>query len=425
MPRKGIPIWTQSHRVAFLLGLALVLVKGVMATGPGRHVDTRYFFAAGKCLLGGESPYDLAAFRMCWQEALSIPFRSAYLFPPVSFLYAVTLAPFSWAEARVLADCFGVLSFGFLAAALMRLVKPSLRTRNEALASSAWLLFALTGSGVLGSIFVGQGSVMVSAAVAWVLVGMRESRAWPFALGTVFATVKPQISLVAVLLGWLCRPKQLQRLKIGVATTLILGAALGLVVYGDTLSDYRESLAHHSSSRFTGLAPGDRLYGLPDLLSSASGIELRGLLVVPVWFVAMWLILNRWKPQRGPIDQPEVIAFVVLLGAFLFPIKGYDFAVFAIVFAMIGTMRFRLQAILAVPMILLWRPALADRLLALLGQFESLSSIALVNTVILLVLATLAARLLWPVVSGRHAARESAWHEGVGTVARNEPGNDA
>ncbi len=110
----------------------------------------------------------------------------------------------------------------------------------------------------------------------------------------------------------------------------------------------------------------------------------------------MWLILDRWKPGRGCLDGPEAIAFVVLIGAFLFPIKGYDFAVFSIVFAMIGTMPVVLQAILATPMMILWRPALGEMFLTWVGLSNS---IALVNTMILVVLATLGARLVWPIAT--------------------------
>lgn len=342
-------------------------------------------------MLEGRSPYELAAFQGCWEASLGVPFRSSFVFPPTSLPYAALLGAFSWEGATVVADAFNLLGFILLAIALVRLVKPSLQRRLSYPVSAAWLLAGLTSSGVLGAIFVGQGSVLVAASLAWFFVGVRDAKPGPFVLGTLFATVKPQLSTMALAYGWLSKPRRLWLSKMIAVAVGGAAAVSAWAAFPGLAADYRESLSHHAASRFTGLAGDERLYGLPDLLQSGDHNEKFALIIAILWFGVVWYFAGRWKRAEGGVDSPEIVALVTLAGLFCFPVKVYDFAVLSIVFAMVGAMQFRLQLVLALPMLVLWRPVVGKWLSS---ASANVSAYMVVNTAMLVVLATLSASLL-------------------------------
>ncbi|MEM8699840.1 MAG: glycosyltransferase family 87 protein, partial [Pseudomonadota bacterium] len=321
-----------------LIAAALVLLATYpLARGEGVErvlaYDARYLHAAGHCLWQGLSPYDLTAFRGCWEEATGEGLHSSFVLPPVSFILALPMGLMPWLAAEALFDFVQIAACAALAMVLASLAGMGKATEPRArLTAALWVALALIGHGVVVTVIVGQYAIFTALGIALAVLGQRSGRGWMLALGTLLALWKPHLSLMVLTLLWLGPPLAFWRWKLAVLAVLAALAAAVLAIDPDPAVHFAASMQEHLQNRHTRLSEPGGLNGvlaLPGLVSQVSGLTLSLLIAGLV----AWLALA-WRVQRNcasGIDRAwPVIGCAIVFGAFLVPHKTYDLAIYSV-----------------------------------------------------------------------------------------------
>lgn len=346
--------------LAICIVMGSIFYSGVVTRGVAKDVDARYFYVAAKCWSVGESPYQPqiyeAAFSSTFGTSPSAVF-AGYL--PTIITIILPMAFFSWPIASVLFSLMNFVAAMALFWACYFLIVDATKGRLQ-LSSWIWLVVASTIGGVAGTIFTGQTSVFVTAAMALALVGCRLQRTLLVVIGLVICSAKPHLSGPIALFILLFEP--LQRRAVAIA-----GAVSGAIclyaawVDGNLLHSYTNSIRAYSA-----IAENDpnRQIGVVPLLQSL-GIAPQACqwiawsLLLVILVIAGRLLLR----TRQPFGQNSLVVMLIVLSVGIArPIHGYDVCSYSVGIAMIAVLSRRMQLILAFPALIIWRPGILTKL---------------------------------------------------------------
>jgi len=404
--------WLATHAVsvvAVIMVAGSVFVAGVARHGGAKDIDARYLYAAAKCWSAGKSPYVAQVFSSTYRTIFGVaPTSDFFAYPPTVTSIALPLALFQWPVA---ARLFSLANF----AAAMVLFWACYRLVREELGHSLrpshwfWVVLASTVSGVPGTIFTGQTSVFIAAAVAIAIVGSRCQRSWLTVVGFTIAGFKPQLSAPALLLILWLERRQRPAALIGVGMWVGV-SAYAIAIDPHFVQNYLNSLSRYHSVAENTLANEFGLVrllvrcGLGHALAQIIGLTCAvSILGEIVWFVR--------RSGRTLSSTPLALMLMIFSTAVFLPIHDYDLCFYATGLALIATLTRRYQVALCVPALLIWRPAPIHKLnpVAMPDLVPMLAWLSL----LICSSAILAARLQY----GRTLT--------VGTVERNELGEPA
>lgn len=181
---------------------------------PDRHLsrseqllggDYRWIYVAGKCWLQGVSPHKIENFYPMWEKELGLhptaPVPLAY--PPTLALVAVPLALFSWDHSRVIFDILNFISMMLCFFFVYRILVDLLGIESM----NSRLLFALA---MTANLFPVTRVLHTGQTVFFVVIGMLatvyflgKKREWLAAFFSMFASIKPHLSLFLFLILFL------------------------------------------------------------------------------------------------------------------------------------------------------------------------------------------------------------------------------
>ena len=176
-------------------GLALVFLFATAhgaSDYAGRPLGSDFssFYAAGRLMLMGHSPYDEAAVRAMEQALFgsATPFYS-FAYPPIFLLILTPLARLPYLAALALWQGASLL---FYLAAMLRLRK---RWGDSLSGGAPFVLAALAFSAVFLNLVHGQNGFLVAGLFAWGLA-LLEERPWVAGLCFGLIAIKPQLGLL-------------------------------------------------------------------------------------------------------------------------------------------------------------------------------------------------------------------------------------
>lgn len=328
---------------------------------PSFHWDARYLMSAADCLAKGASPYRLDAFFVCWEARTQTPPRASYVFPPHSLLFAFPLAFFDRPAADVLLLTMNGAVFVVLGAWSVMLLRLGGGQDLARWTSVFWLLLALTNTGILGSVYLGQFSLLAGTGLVGLALVVAGAAHRPWTVGLLMAMVKPHLSLLAVLFALLHRGRAEARRKALALGVLVAVSLLIFLVDPGFPTSYREALALHSASQYSGVSTPEALFGLPGMLTVLTPFRaLIAIAVAAAMVTAIWLLDTR--PRHAHDATLAAFSVAVILGTMMFPHKSYDFAAYSVVFLVAARQPLAVQGILLLPLAVVWRPVILDRL---------------------------------------------------------------
>jgi Glycosyltransferase family 87 len=375
--------WIATHVlsiVAVSIVAGSVFFSGVARHGGAKDVDARYFYIAAKCWAAGQSPYVTQIFSSRYRETFGVAPASFFSgYPPTLMVIVLPMALFQWPVAARLFSLANFAAAMVLFWACYRLVREQLGHRLRP-SHWFWVILASTLGGVAGTIFTGQTSVFVAAAVAIALVGSRCQRSWLTVVGFTIASAKPHLSAPALLLiPWL-EPGQRSATLIGV------GIAVGLSAYAvaidpDFVHSFLSSMNHYNSvaendpvNEF-GLVPMLLRFGIGHGVAGMIGLACAVLMLGEiVWFVR--------RSGKTLSSVPLALMLMMFSVAVALPIHFYDLCCYATGIALIATLTWRYQIALCVPALLLWRPVLTKKLNAIAVPNELVQIVAWLSLLI-------------------------------------------
>lgn len=339
-----------------LTAAALFLVARALLIGDAstRLIDGRYFLAAAWCVGDGLSPYRIQFFAACWTEALQLPYRAPFVFPPpVLLLYALPMAGFDRVEAGFFMTATGIATWGIVVAA-MAAVSARLAGRGPGAPSVAlWLFLGSTSAGMLGSLHLGQLGHVEGLGLCLLVLSLLVPRVWRLAVALILLSMKPHLALLPLAFGTI-RGAVFQPVAI-LAFAAVSAASLGLALWldGSFLADALESLRMHRESRFSGL-DGDRpLVGVAGLWQSFGPL---GVALVLAGSCAGAILGGRLQAGHDLPRLPVLCAAMAFLGFLLVPTKIYDTAALSPLLCVMAGCRPRLQLLVLPAAVVLWRP---------------------------------------------------------------------
>jgi hypothetical protein len=340
------------------IAVTLVAVAGVYAFWP-LHVlvrpwsDFAFVCAAGRTWLKGGSPYDFAAWDAEWQAirpswtVVSQPMP--YVYPPHWAPIALLAAAVPWPVASRVWDLVSVLSFAataWFSVKLLRSFAPDAIRRPGAWASIA---FAALNPAIRYSAWQSQTALFATAGLVGAFWAWREKRvAWLAVLGFI-ASLKPQVSLPALIYLFLSGGHV--GLAIGGAAAVLVGV-VAMIPSG--LRAMPEQFAHcyalHVNIKFNDprefsnlLAffhwPGGSRQFLA--VSTAAGIAASVTLVV----AARQLRKQHAAHVPNPLWQLGIVAAVT--GAVM-PVHAYDLVIYTPLVVLAYELRWRWVASLLI-----------------------------------------------------------------------------
>lgn len=352
---------------------------------PNFHWDGRYLMAAADCLSRGLSPYSIEDFFGCWEARTGTPPRSTFVFPPHSLVPTLPLALFD----RPAADILLLALHGIVLAILATLSVALLRDRPiSGLAqwtAPGWLALALTNGGILGSIYLGQLSLVAGTGLAALALAVSGSAQRPWTMGLLMAMAKPHLTAIALAASFLLTGMSDMRRKVIAVGVAVLSMAWIFLFDPHLFGNYHEALAFHSTSQFSDVSTPGELFGLPGFLVR----------MTPQWaMVAVAVTASMaavtWLFEKGRTEPAEphlaTFAAIALAGAMLVPHKDYDFAIYTVIFLLAARQQLSVQVVLLAPLLVVWRPSLLNLVgvdaimggnVALMGLFTGFGAIGL------------------------------------------------
>ena len=305
----------------------IVVALGILGVGHGgpssTNLDMRWLYLAGLYWHRGISAYapTFSGPVDPWlSEAVA---RYDFAYPPQVAPLCLLLAACSPACARALMTAINTGAAVVLAAFSVRLARePERRDALASRADSVWLVPAL----ILGNpatafvIWAGQTTLIVTAALVLGWYYSRQGRWLVGGLLLAVSTVKPQLSLLAML--WLALERRwlvLGAVGIGIVTL----AAVPMAVSGplDVFSEWAAAMRAYVSGPYNVL--GSRMvFGLRNLLYAA-GIDAPNLLPVPIVLCG---ILWHFRSSVADEDLLPILVSLALLFGFA---HSYDIAALA------------------------------------------------------------------------------------------------
>lgn len=356
------------------LAVAYSLYKGYIGASEMRNFDLRWFFAAGNCYAQGLSPYDFDSFSSCWRKDLGDQRIGPFVFLPTAFFFVLPISQLDWNATQAFATASGVLSLLALSMILVRLSAMTSRPGKTNLTTAIGLAFGLSITGIPGTLLVGQPTVAVALGVALLFLYLRDRTCSALVLGLLLAAIKLHLALFLALLA---TAVGLRRAPFAVLITVIIAFGCTLALAGSPmtfLGDYLESLRIHAGSEISqlhrpetltgllGLSFADAIYSLPVLATTAA--------------LGLLLLVCGFYETHSDFSRTELTGVLALLLSFVaFQLKIYDLAALAPIYAQATRLSRRSLAVVAVPLVILWRPRLLE---ALVGDTLNTAQIATV-----------------------------------------------
>lgn len=350
-----ITLWIVAMAAAAFITLRML---GALET-PNFHWDGRYLMAAADCLSQGLSPYAVEDFFVCWEARTGTPPRATYVFPPNTLVPTFPLAFVQRPAADLLLLALHGVAFAILAILSIALLRNRTATGLGCWTAPGWLALGLTNTGILGSIYLGQFSLVSGAGLVALTLAVCGTGWRPWITGLLLAVAKPHLTVISVMAAFLLTGLSDVRAKVVAVGVAFASMAWIFLLDPSFFSNYRDALAVHSSSQYSDVSTPERLYGLPGFFLEMTP---RWAVITVVALTSMATLTRLLSRRQSEMDAPHVAAFaaIIILGAMLVPHKGYDFAVYTVIFFLTARQRLIIQALFLVPMLVVWRPALLD-----------------------------------------------------------------
>lgn len=339
------------------LGLIFALSRFAGVDEPMRHWDTRWLHAGAICLWDGLSPYNAAFFDQCWAQVTDAPFRSTFVFGMPVFALMAPLGGMDIAAARSAADIANALALAGLVPILWMAAEMRRAEGVHRLVRALWLAFGLSLSGVAGAGYVGQPAIFVAVGMGLLYLGaLRNGGPLCLAVGTFLCLIKPHICLLPLFVAWLRRPLGQRTGKVLAIAAVLLSVAVAASLQGALIEDFREALRLHSEGVASKLSSVQQLLGVSGVVARLGPIVGSGLVIAV--FLAAAGMSARWLGRTGPDTWDALFVGGLFIGLMLVPVKGYDFSVLTLGYAIAARQSAAMQAVLALPLLVVWRPAL-------------------------------------------------------------------
>lgn len=303
---------------------AIVLVlSGVLdhRTSQLQHSDFSYIWAGPRTILDGHDPYDPVQWRASvarlGTESFDDP--AVYSYPPIVAIVLLPLAALPLPVAAGLWAGPGVLAAALSVRALLRAVVPA----QPFLHGSAAGILLLSQPAVV-TLYTGQSSFWLLAALSLLLLALRARRAPIAAIASIALLAKPQY--VLVMLGglaaraWRRGERRMLRSIVAVpAAVILLSAASSWAWWISWLSDVplarsREPHITTLAALFADLGPAALPLTAATILLVLAVVlagELRRADTTALWISAALLV----APYARSYDQLLLLASVVLISA--------------------------------------------------------------------------------------------------------------
>lgn len=311
----------------FLAGIAITLVCGTLRNSEEFlfDYDARFWFLGGVMWLRGDSPYAAGPFLRLWNETFGVPprFRAAFVYPGTILPLSVVLGAFKWETARWV---MRALNFAAYAGSLLALRGAFVRGETPGPSRSErdiWIGVSAAVPGVALTMYQGQMSLLVTAGICLAWAGFRSGRT-PFVTAGIFlASMKPQISVVAVLF-LLARFRDRRAWPGIVLTALVAASVLVWPAQSGFVADLKGSLAEHTAQGFNRPDQYDSLvarFGTGDLGRALQWAGLLGACAAAV------VLGGSARRSRLPHAEIRLFQIVLAITAVAVPVHRYDLAI--------------------------------------------------------------------------------------------------
>ncbi len=360
---------------ALIVAAAVYLVyAGTLKPSQARGRNTHFYYAAGKCWLAGESPYNFRAFSSRLGRTFDLP-PQPFVYPPTVSVVCVPLAILPWKVARVVFDC---LNFAALAAVCC--FSALIVGRAASLDWRSPPIWAWTGVGLLLlspivlCIYVAQISLIALAGVLATICCWSTRRPWLGALPLVFASVKPQLSILPF--TYMLVAGGLRLLPGLLLAAVVTVATLAITSVSALRADLAESLRGHLALEFNrceNFASLSSLLGRPPL--GMGGVRAGTGVAVLLMIRAALCDRPRQPPQvvlsvdsrtaSSTLSGLPLMSFALILAAAgLFgPLHDYDLGLYLPLVTMLAVTNWGCRVLLLPGLLLLGRPHLLAALL--------------------------------------------------------------
>lgn len=367
-PRPGRARLRAALATAALLALLAEGLWAAWGRDARHHIDARVLYVAGQCWLAGGSPYEAEAFATTWRSTFSEvhPRTFVFAYPPTVAVISVPMALLPWpAGGRLLAALNASALIGCLLLIALSL-RAALRERASWSRIALGLALASTIGAIPATLQIGQTGLL---ALLGALACLTTARAGPtalFAAGALLASIKPQVSLIAVAIALV--QARARRVAWAVASVVLVGgASLAAAGGAEALEEaFRAVLrySHASSNRAQALA------GLQPLLQR-TGIEIATLPVALAGIVLAAVLVAGAAHRAGPrAAAPGAVApllpcaLAFALSALFLPLHEYDLVLLMLPLAALVAMPAPAALGIAPGLLLAARPQPVARLLA-------------------------------------------------------------
>jgi hypothetical protein len=292
------------------------------------------FYSAARCWFTGHSPYQMDIFRR--YTALygqPRPFFAGYL--PTILPALTPVAPFSFTTGEFVFRCINFLAAIALFWCTIRMVS---HFRRGPLTNGdwCWLLGANSLAAVSAPIHFGQTSLLITLAVAVILLGLMEHWPWLAAAGILISSAKPILSFPLFLFALIFQRSARRPL---LYATL---ASIPLVVYAawtdqNLVHDYLASAQAYTSDPMN---KPTLMIGLISLLEALGMAPVGGYAISLVAFlVVAALIAALLLKERAKLTESyAAMALLLLTPGLATPLHNYDFSCYTPAIALMAVM---------------------------------------------------------------------------------------
>jgi hypothetical protein len=377
----GAPPAARSWRSALAALLLLAVVGqavwvGLFRDDAVRLLDARVLYAAGQCWRAGGSPYDGERFAEAWQRSFAEPFPTTFVFayPPTAALVAVPMALLPWPAGGHGLDALSLAALVGCLAAIAAALRAALGARASWSRIALGLALAAAPGAIPATLRLGQTGLL---ALLGALACLSAARAGPVALfgaGAVLASIKPQVSLLAVGLAL----AQAGGRRAAWAAAAVGATALAVLAWGGGIHGAGELLAALDRYAQVSSNQGEALAGLQPLLR-VLGVSA-GTLAPALAGVAIAAVVLPGALRRAPDAKPQLAAqplvpcaLAFALTALFLPLHDYDLVVLMLPMAALVALPLRHALALAPGLLIAARPR---PVASLLGQPEAAALVA-------------------------------------------------
>jgi hypothetical protein len=333
------------------VAVALVVVGGAFAFWP-LHVAVRqwddfaFVCAAGRTWLKGGSPYDFARWNAEWATirpaGTLVSQPMPFVYPPHWAPIAILAAAVPWEVASRAWDIVSILSFATTAWLSVRLLGSAAPGAARMPRTWASIAFAVLNPAVRYSAWQSQMALFATVGIVGAFWAWHERRLFWLAIFAFLASLKPQLSLPALVYLFFSGG------HLGLALGAVAAAAVGLgamIPSGlDALpSQFRHVYSLHVAVDFNGPAQFSNLPaffpwpgGTRAFLSASMALGVAA--SVALVLAARQARRRTTEPVLDPLWQLGIV--VALTGA-LMPLHGYDLVIYTPLIVLAGELRWR------------------------------------------------------------------------------------